>query len=179
MKHIKKLIFLPLLVLLLAAYSCKKDKVEPQLPAATMEGKNTFGALVNGKVWTPKGRPNFYQQSLDVVYDPRYSGGNLNIQAYRKIKDSPFVFESMVIGMMQLDHDGVYTLNNPEFGIAFFSSETCEYRKDADVYRVGKLEITKLDLTNGIIAGKFEFTLAKPGCDTVRVTEGRFDKKLF
>ena len=36
----------------------------------------------------------------------------------------------------------------------------------------------RLDLSAGIIAGTFAFTLYKPGCDSVRVTQGRFDKKL-
>ncbi len=179
MKHLNKIIILPLLALLLVASSCKKDKVEPQLPAATMEGKNTFGALVNGKVWTPKGRPSTFQSNFDVVYDPGYAGGSLDIRVFRKVKDNPAFFEYMALGKTQVDHEGVYYWDNPELGTVYFTSESCDYRRDADVYRVGKLEITKLDLTNGIISGKFEFTLAKPGCDTVRVTEGRFDKKLF
>ncbi|MBF9253145.1 hypothetical protein I2I11_07560 [Pontibacter sp. 172403-2] len=175
MKYLNKLILLPLLVLLLAASSCKKDKAEPQLPAATMEGKNTFGAMVNGKVWTPKGRPNFYESNLSVVYDPGYEAGSLEIKAFRVTENTD---DYIFIYMSQLDHEGIYNLDNPKFGTATFWSH-CTYEREPEVYRRGKLEITKLDLTNGIIAGKFEFTLAKLGCDTVRVTEGRFDKKLF
>ena len=175
MKHLNKIILLPLLVLL-SLISCKKEKAEPQLPPATMEGKNTFGALVNGKVWLPKGRPNFYQSNLSVVYDPGDAGGNLNIIAYRH-KEAE---EYLSIVMTQVDHIGTYSLDNVELGTgAFKSVPGCDYELVPDVERSGKLEITKLDLTNGIIAGKFEFTLAKPGCDTIRVTEGRFDKKLF
>jgi hypothetical protein len=33
-------------------------------------------------------------------------------------------------------------------------------------------------LNASIISGTFDFVLAKPGCDTVRVTQGRFDKRL-
>lgn len=170
-----------LLLTLLSFTSCKKKDVKPgeQLPAATMEGKNTFGAMVNGKVWVNKGRPNFYQPNLDVVYDPNYAGGSLDIRAYRKIKDNPSVFESMFIGMTQVDHEGVYYWNDTSIGSAFFSSEFCDYRTEPETFREGTLEITKLDMKNGIIAGTFEFTVAKPGCDTIRVTEGRFDKKLF
>jgi hypothetical protein len=49
---------------------------------------------------------------------------------------------------------------------------------DAGTYHKGTLTITRLDLQAGIISGTFEFTLAKPGCDTVRITQGRFDKRL-
>lgn len=168
-----------LLFTLLSFSSCKKDTVEPSLPAATMEGKNTFGAMVNGQVWVPKGRPNFYQASLDVVFEPYHEGGTLDIRAFRKIEDKPSVFESMALGMSKVDHVGVYYWGNPADGSAFFSSEFCDYRREVETFREGKLEITKLDMKNGIIAGTFEFTVAKPGCDTIRVTEGRFDKKLF
>lgn len=39
------------------------------------------------------------------------------------------------------------------------------------------VNITKFDTQNRIIAGTFEYTLYKPGCDTVRITQGRFDVK--
>ena len=40
------------------------------------------------------------------------------------------------------------------------------------------LNITRYDLQAGIVSGTFNFVLAKPGCDTVKVTHGRFDYKL-
>ena len=40
--------------------SCNKNEIPPtdnppQLPPETQTGANTFGCLVNGKVWLPKG----------------------------------------------------------------------------------------------------------------------------
>ncbi|RDV13356.1 hypothetical protein DXT99_20270 [Pontibacter diazotrophicus] len=168
-----------LLLTLLSFSSCKKKDVKPgeQLPAATMEGKNIFGAMVNGEVWVPKGRPSTLETNYDVVYDPNYLGGSFDIRAFSKIKDDPAFYEYFYIYMTQVDHVGVYSLGNPDIGTVTFSSESCEYQREDNVQ--GTLEITKLDMKNGIIAGTFEFTLAKPGCDTIRVTEGRFDKKLF
>lgn len=176
-----KILNLTLLLIftLLLFTSCKKDKVEPSLPAATMEGKNTFGAMVNGEVWVPKGRPSTFQTNLDVVFDPNYEGGSLDIMAHRRIKSDPIVYEMMTLGMTQVDQEGVYYWGNPALGSAYFYSETCDYTSGPAVFREGKLEVTRLDLKNGIIAGKFEFTVAQPGCDTIRVTEGRFDRKLF
>ena len=51
--------------LLLIASSCKKESNKDKLPPATQTGENTFGCLVNGKVFVPKGydgtgRPNPY-----------------------------------------------------------------------------------------------------------------------
>ena len=42
----------------------------------------------------------------------------------------------------------------------------------------GQLTVTRLDLRAGIVAGTFAFTLSQPNCDTVKVTQDRFDKKL-
>ena len=174
-------LLLLLLCALLFTFSCKKKEANPKevLPAATMEGKNTFGAMVNGKVWLPKGRPSFFQSNYKIIYDPGYRGGTLNIVAYRQIEGDPVDFEQMVMGMTQVDHEGVYIFDNAELSGVRYYNGICEYDDAPDFYQQGKLELTKLDLVNGIIAGKFELTLAITGCDTIRITEGRFDKKIF
>lgn len=174
---------LPLILLLalLSFSSCKKKEANPKevLPAATMEGKNTFGAMFNGKVWVPKGKPSIFENNLEVVYEPSYKGGTLNISAYRKVNDNPANYEQIAMGMTEVDKEGVYSFDNAELsGVRYYNS-ICEYDDAPDFYQRGKLEVTKLDLVNGIIAGKFELTLAITGCDTIRITEGRFDKKIF
>ncbi|WP_299756941.1 hypothetical protein [uncultured Pontibacter sp.] len=173
---------LPFLLLfaLLSFSSCKKKDANPkeELPAVTMEGKNTFGAMVNGKVWLPKGRPSTFQSNFNVIYDPAYKGGTLNIAAYRETKESPAEYDYFVIAMAQVNKAGVYTFDNAEISGVRFYNEYCDYDKSPDVTRSGTLEVTKLDLENGIIAGKFSFTLSKNGCEVIHVTEGRFDGKL-
>lgn len=73
----------------------------------------------------------------------------------------------------------LYNLKDyPKHKATFFNLKKdppCFY--DRDVVEKGKLEITKLDTTNHIIAGTFEFTVWKEDCDTIRVTDGRFDIK--
>lgn len=173
---IKKLL---LLLLCLSFLACKKNKNEEVMPNYSMNGSNTFAAYVNGKLWLPKGRPSTFQKNFDVTYDPGYKGGTLSIVAYRLVKENPAEYEYVTIGMAQVNHAGIYTFDNPEISGVSFYNEHCEYDKSPEVHRRGTLEITKLDLNNGIIAGKFDFTLAKTGCDTIRVTEGRFDSKIF
>lgn len=173
---------LPVLLLCLSLLACRKDAASPkeeQLPPATMNGANTFGAMVNGKVWLPKGRPSFFQSNFKVVYDSGYRGGTLSIVAYRQVNDNPVFFEQIAMGMAQVDKEGVYSFDNAELSGIRYDNGICEYDTAPDFYHRGTFEVTKLDLSNGIIAGKFEFTLALPGCDTIRVTEGRFDKKIF
>lgn len=47
-----------------------------------------------------------------------------------------------------------------------------------DVESSGSMTITKLDRTNRLIVGIFNATLSKAGCDTIKITNGRFDVKF-
>ena len=178
---------LPLYLALLTLTQCSKckDDVPPndELPAATQEGKNTFGCLVNGQVWTSDGRTGL-TPNLVVAYesDP-VRGGNINISAYRytgggnnrqdiKLYAGP-VFQNRT-----------FRLNSSAIeGAGSFFDDTrprpCNELLYYDAsYLKGSLTLTRLDERAGVIAGTFEFTITKPGCDTVRVTNGRFDWKL-
>lgn len=175
MKHLNKLMLLPLLLLFLTV-SCKKKEVAPidQLPAATQEGKMTMGCLVNGKAWIPKG--NNGTANLDFYYDPGYWNGEFNLAAYRILSDTDRQY--LHIYTDSLNHKREFSLHDPAVGTATFTKSPCSYNRDSDVYREGRLTITRLDVPNHIISGTFEFTLARPGCDTIRVTDGRFDMKF-
>ncbi len=170
-----------LILLSLAFITCKK-KTEltelEKLPPATKEGKNTFGCLINGKAWTPKGyrpnTPNYY-----IVVDPGFADGDLSIRTYR-IDNG--IYESITINSDSVKTIGDYQIDN-------FKRTRAIYRKwtegltqlICDVEGKGTLTITKYDLANGIISGTFEFAMVNPACgygDTIRVANGRFDKKL-
>jgi hypothetical protein len=79
-----------------------------------------------------------------------------------------------------LNKPGLYTLDVPNQREALFYDRQagCEFLQEENHYRRGTLTITRLDLAAHVISGTFEFTLYQPGCDTVKVTQGRFDKKL-
>jgi hypothetical protein len=145
------------------------------LPSLTQEGKNTLGCVVNGKVWLPKG--NDGTSNLSLSYDPNYAFGTLNLFTYR-ITDN--VDQSLGFYSDSLKTTGSYLLDNPERQAASFTDLkiSCSYDKDLDVYHSGELIITRFDLQNQIISGTFEFTVARPGCDTIKVTQGRFDIKF-
>ncbi len=64
--------------------SCKKQVTE--LPAATATGANTFGALVNGALWSPKG---FGIVPTAPILEARYQlNGSIIINA-RNFASSP------------------------------------------------------------------------------------------
>lgn len=165
-----------ILFLLILTSSCEKKDVAPidQLPPATQEGKGTLGFLINGQAWTPKG--NDGTPNLDFYYDPGYRAGEFNLGAYRILSDKNM--EYVHIFTDSLNFKRTFSLHDPSIGTATFANDVCSYNRDSEVFREGTLTVTKLDLQKHIVSGTFEFTLFRPGCDTVKVTDGRFDLKF-
>jgi hypothetical protein len=152
---------------------CELFKVEPQLPPITMEGKNTFGCFVNGKVWLPKGS-RFIQAVLSTYFSGPAQRRNLSFGAENVDSGSGFVF--YVNNPILIDQNYLLTDTTTEvfYGENGFGHIGCDYEDDHVV--AGKLKILKFDLSENIVAGTFEFTSFNPACgDTVKITEGRFD----
>ncbi|MBC7920927.1 MAG: hypothetical protein H7Z75_07515 [Ferruginibacter sp.] len=180
----KPLILLLLLFSALTLTQCswlfgKKDD-ELELPPATQEGKGTLGFMLNGKLWVPKGFTGRSNSSLS--YDPGLNGGLLTLSAYRIEGDEGQYITIYCGGVTQI---GAYALSrpNPPGGVVYFNSNTrtntaCDYGDGSIVSQQGTLTITRFDLTKHIIAGRVEFTLIHPECDTIRATDGRFDMEL-
>ncbi len=187
-----RLPFTPLLLAALLGLSqCKHKnpspaKPEDQLPPATQTGAGTFGCLLNGQPWKPSGfngYPNFL-----VSYDPTYHGGSLSIRTYRYptgAQDAQYIG----FGGDQLNKPGTYPLTTLNSSTplspytAFFTdgnqSSPCDYYSGNQGATVkGQLTITRLDLSSGIVSGTLECTLSQPGCDTIKITQGRFDGKF-
>lgn len=169
-----------LLATLMGLSQCKKkDELTPvdQLPPATQTGTNTFGCLVNGQAWTPSGSDG--TSNYSIYYDAGYRNGTLNISTYRYGNSSPNSKQLLTIYSDSLRSVGSYALVKDGHQEALFKDRTtgCEFFGGV-YYRRGTLTITRLDLQTGVVSGTFAFTLYKPGCDSIRVTQGRFDKRL-
>ncbi|MCW3073456.1 MAG: hypothetical protein JWP69_525 [Flaviaesturariibacter sp.] len=174
-----KYIFTATLFLLLTSLSCTKNKVsEAQLPPITQTGANTFGCLVNGKVWLPEGyispTPNYR-----LTVDPNFSQGDFLLRVYRVYSTSPLKGENIYFGCDSIKNTGTYILTSTSrFKVGWAQSEYGIEAIDTSVYKKGYLKITRYDLAAGIFSGEFEFIMKKQGYDTLRITQGRFDKKL-
>ncbi len=161
------------LALSVLALQCKEDepKVVNQLdllPPATQTGEYTFGCLVNGQAWVPK-------TSTDMV--AMYQAGILHIggKAYPKVGEQNISFtttESEAIASETFDLTNIpdsfarsnwYTIDDV----------ICLY--DMEDTQEGTLTITRFDRKKFIVSGTFAFTMIKGDCDTLRVTDGRFD----
>jgi len=179
-----KQLLLPALALALLT-QCQKSapapdptKPEDQLPPATQTGANTFGCLVNGQPWTPQGYNG--SSNYSVVYDAKLNGGNFDLKTYR-YPDKSNDFQGISLNILTNARVGTFSIQGPDTRAVFNDNTNGCYwssRDNTTTYRRGSLTITRLDLAAGVIAGTFEFTLYQPGCDSVRVTQGRFDKKL-
>lgn len=178
-----KQLFVLLVALVLLLTQCQKSdsgpaKPEDQLPPATQTGAGTFGCLLNGQPWTPSG--NYGPANFRLDYDPSYTGGSLTIRAYQALSGQ--TTKDFLIGGSQIAKKGTYTIsNNANCGAAYSlgTSGSCGeynyYNRVPGFTMRGQLTITRLDR---IVSGTFNFTLAQTGCDTIKVTQGRFDYTL-
>jgi hypothetical protein len=133
-----------------------------------MEGKNTFGCLVNGKIWLPKTQ-RLGQPSAHADYT---SGNFLSFGASNEDSELYFIIYNPI------SVNNKYFLTDTARARAFYGTgkdiSHCVY-EDYNVVN-GFLVFKKFDIQNGIVSGTFEFTTYNPDCgDTIKVTDGRFD----
>ncbi len=172
--QILHLILLPLLCVCMSSCDSDTPIFGPgnELPPETTTGANTFGCLVNSKVWTNGGIP-FPYASLGIV---EMSDSTLSIYAKRQVPDTLTTIgihlriPSINEGSYFCDSIHVnirYTINigDPVLGFA------CTYSHANEC----KVEITRYDLETRIVSGRFEALLSKTNCEDIIITEGRFD----
>ena len=157
------------------------DNPTAGLPPATQVGAYTFGCMLNGQPWLPVGRQSLMGAgNPSADYDPTYKGGNLGIRA--TIYDNGYSKDDLGFNLTNVNKVGEYNPNNSDVGFRYNDGETpiTEYFSEEDIASNCKLIITKLDLTNKIVAGTFSFTLQKKDTGKkVTVTDGRFDMKFL
>jgi hypothetical protein len=187
-KRIKFYFAIVVIVPLLSA-KCAKTPIEPkepltpleQLPEATQTGANTFGCLVDGEVFIPKG--NIYYQAIEKQrYDENV--GSLRFLA-RNVKDfgngiGIYIYIKNSAYSTGIYTDIAYTSNNSSYpGLEIVDKSgdiTTVERCFIDSTKSHFIEITKLDLENKIVSGLFEFTVVNEDkTDTIKITDGRFD----
>ena len=171
--------------LVLMASSCHKTPTpepnpDPDLPLATQEGKYTIGCYVNGKPWWPQpylgtGTP-FLRASFNNIDNNRFFLQSVNYNKNSAISSSmSLTCKNLLIGSNLID-----TIDQRLGGWSIFEDNSLKNNCQEftlDTSKVRSIFITKFDIVNKIVAGKFEFTAFNNCGDTFRFTNGRFDTK--
>ncbi|OMP30416.1 hypothetical protein [Mangrovimonas sp. DI 80] len=156
--------FFILFALFFALLSCNNDDDNAsqnpidQLPPATQTGENTFGCLVNGEPMAIEGLLN-----MTAIYQGgfiQFGGGGI----YMIVSDPNVNTEYSLIGEARFTED--------DDGPAM-----CYY--DFENTYEGFVKFSKIDQTNYIISGTFEFSTVTENCETVHITNGRFDMQYI
>lgn len=168
---------LPVLVLVLfitnTSSRCKKQNSEPQLPAETTIGAMTFGCKVNGKVFVPKGSidgPGIIAQYLFLGNGPG-GGWWLNLSAVDRYESKGIYFRTDTLLLIE---DNVYNLKREKgYPSAEYAMGLYDYFMGNN--DTGKIIVTRHDLSQRILSGRFYFTATNNNGEKINITEGRFD----
>lgn len=168
-----KNIFLVFTALILY-YGCKNDDDQPknpidQLPPPTQTGENTFGCLVNGKPFSITS-----SSQIGAVYQ----GGLLQFSATFEEGSSD---ETVAFNLINpLNENQAYEFDNNSYRAGYSllpDGIICIYEFD-DTFE-GAILFTNIDTINFIISGTFEFSTVTDNCETINITNGRFDMQYI
>ncbi len=156
---------------------CKKNNPNSDngLPPATQTGQGVFACRMNGEPWISKrGRPD-----MGVYYttDTLITGGTVSDNAF---------LESLNINLLGIFSTAkqVYQLTDSAKAFVAYSrvgGTQCfnggNYGGITKKITNGTVTITKADTVNKIFSGTFNFVIPTDFCDTLKITDGRFDIK--
>ncbi|MFT6969696.1 MAG: hypothetical protein ACJAXX_000257 [Roseivirga sp.] len=164
---------------------CDKENPEPTLPPETTVGANTFGAIVNGEIWSFDLNDSDFSGGASLPLDNllTVSGGFDS-----KERDEGFsivLYNDVIVGekynLNEISQSGDISYSNLDI--------RCIYIKSINENTIfnGSLEITHLNKERKIISGRFEFEIFIDGepregnasCGVITVESGRFDLKYI
>ena len=179
----KNILLLTLFALLFT--NCDRDNTAPKteeekLPAATQEGENTFGCLIDGTAWKPKA--GVLPPPISITYNE--ITGEFGLIARKNLNNTlsqrvSIYTPHITAGTFLLPFDKSFWSDTSIVCPALTSINPLTGMGAKRYWNTnGTLVISKVDWSSGIIAGTFEFDAYSPECaDTVRITQGRFDVK--
>ncbi|UKJ06177.1 DUF6252 family protein [Solitalea lacus] len=175
-------IFLLFISIGLISSSCQKDKEKEKvgidlLPPESHEGKNTFGCLVNGESYLPKGTGG---PILTCTYQ-YIDGFQLHGYYFNLGCGSEKNGKNLGIGIgtnnLEIQEGGIYQLKTNVSEESAYASYGIFTIGNNQIFNPlnGELKITKFDYKKQIVSGTFWFDAANDQGERVEVREGRFD----
>jgi hypothetical protein len=170
--------------IILTSSQCKKNKqvdIFDQLPAETQIGANTFGCLVNGKVFKPKGSSlagPILQANYQLIYSPP-TGYILGItgrdRSTEEIKSISIGFDSLIAEQGKKYQLTTIIKGNAGGQYGLYPSTGSYQIFQSNDTATGELWIKKFDPVNQIVSGTFWFDAVNGSGQKVEVRDGRFD----
>lgn len=182
MKILKLFGGLLLCILIFSGAKCETDdnifSTRDELPPITQTGAQTFGCLINGKLFVPS---RFGRNSPRAFYQFARGAYTLGISAG---KGGGIELVNINIGAIDIDglQEGEYRLvervPGNYFGTYLEGAEAEEGY--VSIFSTsngnpGVINITNFDPENFIISGTFSFTLIDENGEEIKITHGRFD----
>ncbi len=172
----KQVLLILAITSLLLAGGCNLFPGDPELPPITMDGRNTFGCLVDGKLFLPK-PPSGFGSGTYVSIEKIADTVGISVYATNSVLHQNlnfFIYDvpTIVVGK-------VYDLaSDPIFSIRYTDHSTgssCTYQSIVS----GNVEFLKFGISNPqsiIVSGIFNFIIYSDDCTrTINLTDGRFD----
>ncbi|GAA4032633.1 hypothetical protein GCM10022409_16110 [Hymenobacter glaciei] len=155
------------------------------LPPATQTGANTFGFVLDGRVWRNYGWLPYTAAESDNLSSSYVPHGRFTLNAGLIDRNR---YERFYLFLDSLVNTGTYRANaNVASGATRRAERILIFSGESDKLYYGyspngtktNVTITKLDTVKHIIAGTFEGAVAQRVDSTkqVRITDGRFDIK--
>ena len=175
----KKIKFLQIIALCLTLSSCEscEEKEWDTLPPETQIGANTFGCYVNGELFVKKKGEFGFMVSppLSAYYDSNQVL-SINCGGRDEMGEICLRVRNPVEGIKQATLWATLTkIVNTEDNKTYIVTYNM-------VANTGEIVLTKLDIVNRIVSGRFQFQGRYSGTlgdSIVFVTNGRFDTKTF
>jgi hypothetical protein len=168
---------------LLFGLQCRKNKSPlEQLPPETQVGAGTFGCLINGNIFKPKGNP-LNGPILSCAY--QFVKGGYYFQLKANQENGP---ETLTIGLYT-DSLEISMGQTIELSQKLSSGKAYGLHGHYDVYTggilyytdsmvSGELKIKYFDSINKVVSGTFWFDAFNSTNEKVEIRNGRFDMKF-
>ncbi len=171
----KKIIFISICILLNCACS-KSNNPAPDnpygLPNATQTGANVFACRVNGR--------NFIEYYNLGKTDALLLSDTIRIFTNKTVSSN--VYQHLIIDIKNPIVNYTYTTNDTVIKFRYISDSSClgyssptSYLFASNIYT----KITKFDKQYKIVSGTFTSKIPIPNCDTLIITDGRFDFNYY
>ena len=173
---------------LLLFFNCSNEDPQEQLPPITQTGANTFGAIINGRVFIPKDKTGYYApgggrpKGLNIS-----SGDGIITRNYYAISTANYINTDIDIYIPEdRPQQKEYTfksspgvgssLDSPDFPHIYCYINDIKY---ISYQNSGFINFEKVDFTQEVCAGIFYAKLKNENNDDdiIEITNGRFDLK--